>query len=210
MLLLRRAPLALLIAAPWLEVGEQVVVVRNASNRDLILKDPTFDCSCFYLTKGLGSVRLPPGGSTSITLGIASTKTSPGRFHKTMTFLCDDPRQPKVDVPLVGEIADFRQVSPRDLALGDVEIAGPAVAKTVEVRGGSGSTVKVVDVATDDPSLAAVVKPVPDGSDIEVRTTDKLRKGSLGAVVRMTIEVRGTDGVVRRYPDAVAVRATVK
>lgn len=194
----------------WMEAPSKTVVLHNRSARDLLLKDPKFDCSCFFLAKPLPSVRLTPGRSVEVTIAFATTKGTPGPFKKTFTVVCDDPAFPKIDVPVIGTVVDFRQVSPRDVALGDVPAAGPAVERRIEVRGGSGYGAKVVEATTHDPALELVTKDVPDGSDVVVRSKTGLKPGAIGAQVRLTVEVRGADGAARRYAEVVSVRGTVR
>lgn len=195
---------------PWMEAPSRTVVLRNRSSRDLLLKDPKFDCSCFFLAKPLPSVRLTPGRSVEVTIAFATTKGTPGPFKKTFTVISDDPAFPKVDVPVSGTVTDFRQVSPRDLALGDVAVGGPPVEKKVEVRGGSGYVARAVEATTHDAALELVLKDVPDGTDVLVRTKPGLKPGAIGAQVRLTLEVYGADGVRHRYVEVVSVRGTVR
>lgn len=195
---------------PWMETPTRTVVLRNRSSRDLLLKDPKFDCSCFFLAKALPSVRLTPGRAVEVTIAFATTKGTPGPFKKTFTVISDDPAFPKVDVPVSGTVTDFRQVSPRDLALGDVAVAGPPVEKKFEVRGGSGYVARAVEATTHDPALELVLKDVPDGTDVLVRTKPGLKPGAIGAQVRLTLEVYGADGVRHRYTEVVSVRGTVR
>lgn len=195
---------------PWMETPTRTIVLRNRSSRDLLIKDPKFDCSCFFLAKPLPSVHLAPGRAVEVTIAFATTKGTPGPFKKTLTVVCDDPAFPKVDVPVSGTVTDFRQVSPRDLSLGDVPAAGPAVEKKVEVRGGSGYVARAVDATTHDPALELVRKDVPEGTDVIVRTKPGLKPGAIGAQVRLTLEVYGADGVRHRYDEVVSVRGTVR
>lgn len=195
---------------PWMTAPTRTVVLRNRSSRELLLKDPKFDCSCFFLAKPLPSVRLTPGRAVEVTIAFATTKGTPGPFKKTFTVICDDPAFPKIDVPVSGTVTDFRQVSPRDLSLGDVPVAGPPVEKKVEVRGGSGYVARAVEATTHDPALELVRKDVPEGTDVIVRTKPGLKPGSIGAQVRLTLEVYGADGVRHRYDDVVSVRGTVR
>ncbi len=197
-------------SVPWMEAPTKTVVLRNRSARDLLLKDPKFDCSCFFLAKPLPSVRLAPGRSVEVAIAFATTKGTPGPFKKTFTVVCDDPLFPKIDVPMSGTVTDFRQVSPRDLALGDVPVGGPAVERKIEVRGGSGYVARVVEATTVDRALELVAKDVPEGSDVVVRTKPGLKPGAIGAQVRLTLEVHGADGVRHRYAEVVSVRGTVR
>jgi|GEM_PF-3456218 len=194
----------------WMDAPTKTVVLRNRSARDLLLKDPKFDCSCFFLAKPLPSVRLAPGRSVEVAIAFATTKGTPGPFKKTFTVVCDDPAFPKLDVPMSGTVTDFRQVSPRDVALGDVPADGPVVEKKVEVRGGSGYVARVVEATTADRALEVVAKDVPEGSDVVVRTKTGLKPGAIGAQVRLTLEVHGADGVRHRYTEVVSVRGTVR
>lgn len=195
---------------PWMEVPTRTVVLRNRSSRNLLLKDPKFDCSCFFLAKPLPTVQLGPGRSVEVAIAFATTKGTPGPFKKTFTVICDDPAFPKVDVPVSGTVTDFRQVSPRDLSLGDVPVAGPSVEKKIEVRGGSGYVARAVDATTHDPALELVRADVPAGTDVTVRTKPGLKPGAIGAQVRLTLEVYGADGVRHRYDEVVSVRGTVR
>jgi hypothetical protein len=195
---------------PWMETPTKKVVLRNRSSRDLLLKDPKFDCACFFLATPMPSVRLTPGRSVEVSIAFATTKGAPGPFKKTFTVICDDPAFPKLDVPISGTVTDFRQVSPRDLALGDVPVAGPPVEKKFEVRGGSGYVARAVEATTHDPALALALKDVPEGTDVLVRTKPGLKPGAIGAQVRLVLEVYGVDGVRHRYDDVVSVRGTVR
>lgn len=197
-------------SVPWMEAPTKTVVLHNRSSRDLLLKEPKFDCSCFFLATPLPTVRLTPGRSIEVGIAFVTTKGAPGPFKKTFTVVCDDPAFPKLDVPVIGTVVDFRQVSPRDLALGDVPVAGPAVEKRIEVRGGSGYVARVVEATTHDRALELETKDVPEGSDVVVRTRPGLAPGAIGAQVRLLLEVRGADGVAHRYPDVVSVRGTVR
>jgi hypothetical protein len=210
-------------AVPWLETPKRTIVLTNRSNHQVMLRDPVPSCSCIGIVRGLGTFQLAPGRSTDFEMVLLSTKTEPRRFHKTLTIESDDPIVPKLDVPVIGSVTDFRQVSPRELNFGDVDTAANAVGgvggvgkveKTVEIRGSPGWHVSVVDVQSPDPRVEVENKPLADGADLVVKIKkglDAAAKGPFDAQVRMTLEVKGDDGAApRRYPESFWVRATLK
>lgn len=195
---------------PWMTAPTKTVRLTNRGRRELILRDPKFDCSCFYLTKPLPALHLAPGRSVEVEIGFATTKGEPGPFKKTLTVICDDPAVPKVDVAVTGSIVDFRLVAPRDVMLGDGPAAGPAVERRIEVRGGHGSAVKAVATRSSDPALVLTTRDVPEGSDVLVTTAPGRPAGRVAAQVDVTVEVTRGDGSRHRYVEAVTVRGTVK
>jgi hypothetical protein len=186
------------------------IEVRNVSNREVLLRDLKFDCSCFTATRPADATRLPPGQATRLEVRLFTPKTTPGRFRKTFTVESSDPVVPRLDVPVVGNITDFRSVTPRELEFGAVDASGPPVERTIEVRGGHGSEVAVVEASASDPRLETVLRPVSGGTDVVVHTRKDPAKGRISAQVRLTLEVARPDGRRQRYTDSVWVNGEVK
>jgi len=193
-------------SVPWLDQVEKQVTIRNRSKSSIVLRDPTFDCQCFRLMRPPTNVRLTPGASTEVTIVFFTMKGEPGPIKKTFTIRSD---VGQVDVPVIGKISDFRSVTPRDLFLGDLQAGGEPVEKSVQVRGGYGYAVRVVEAVTNDPGLDVTTRPASGGTDVVVRTKPDVKRGMLAGQVRLTLEVKAPDGTVRKYADTVLVRATI-
>jgi hypothetical protein len=195
---------------PWLETRTRKIEVRNVSDHEVLLRDLRFDCSCFTPSRPADATRLGPGQATHLEVLLFTPKTSAGRFRKVFTVESNDPVAPRLDVPIVGHITDFRSVLPREVALGPVESGGEPVVRTIEVRGGHGSTVRVVEAVASDPRLETEIRPATDGSDVVVRTRKDAAKGRVSAQIRLTLEVTRPDGRTQRYPDSVWVNGEVR
>lgn len=195
---------------PWLETATRRIEVRNRSSREVLLRDPKPNCSCFALVRTFSTVRLLPGQTTDFEVVLLTQKAQPGKLHKAFTIASDDPVAPKLDVPVVGAIVDFRSVSPKELFLGDMDPAAPPPGRTVAVRGGSGYAVTAVAAQSSDPRLAVTRTEVEGGTDVVVALQKGAAKGPIGAQVRLTLEVKGAAGEPRRYTDSVVVRGAVK
>lgn len=194
---------------PWTSTPTQTVTLRNASPRALVLRDPKFDCPCFFVAKAPSAVRLQPGQTVEMLVGLSSIKGEPGPFKKTLTVVCDDPKQPTLDVPVVGAIVDVRRIAPRDVDLGEVVAGGEPVERVVTVRGGSGYVARAVSATTSESALELETRDVPEGSDVLVRTRRDAPARRLGAEVKLLVEVKGPDGKATRYTEVVAVRGTI-
>jgi len=189
---------------PWLERTDTTVTIRNRSDhRVLLATTPTFTCSCFSLGKPLATFSLDPGASIELKILFATELGTAGRFHKTMSVRSDDPEVPELKVPVIGRITDFRSVDPRQVALGVVPAAGPAVERIVEVRGGHGWRVKATEARSSDARLTVGVRDVAGGSDVDVRTVVGAKPGRIGAQLQLTLEVTGEDGATRTHTDTV-------
>lgn len=195
---------------PWLDTATRVIEVRNRSERVLLLRDPKPSCSCLAVSRTFRTVRLLPGQRTDFEIVLLTTKGEPGKLHKSFTIESDDPVTPKLDVPVVGAIVDFRSVSPKEVYLGDVDAGAPPVRKTVAVRGGSGFSVRVVDAKSSDARITVATQPAEGGTDVVVALAPGAAKGPIGAQVRLSLEVKGADGEPKHYVDSVVVRGTVK
>src|SRR5262245_17684826 len=160
-------------AVVWPTDATKKVRMRNRSRREVVLRDPHFDCSCFRVIQGLGMLRLAPGQSTDVEVMLLTQKGEPGRFRKTFTIESNDPVRPKLDVPVVGTITAFREVVPRQLLFGDVTAESEPVTKTVTVRGGKGWRVAVKDVATTATWIEVKTTPAPSGDGAEISVTTK-------------------------------------
>lgn len=193
----------------WTSTPTQTVTLRNASRRALVLKDPKFDCPCFFVAKAPPVVRLQPGQTVEMIVGLSSIKGEPGPFKKTLTVVCDDPKQPTLDVPVVGAIVDVRRIAPRDVDLGHVDAGGEPVERVVTVRGGSGYVARAVSATTSESALELETRDVPEGSDVLVRTRRDAPSRRIGAEVKLLIEVKGPDGKTTSYTERVAVRGTI-
>jgi len=205
-------------AVPWLSAATKRVTIRNRSREEIVLRDPHFDCSCFSVVQGLGLLRLSPGQSTSVEVLLHSQKAEPGRFHKTLTIESNDPVKPKLDVPVLGTITDFREVSPRQVLFGDVTADSEPVTKTVTVRGGKNWRVAVTGVSTTASWLEVTTTPTSDGAELALTTKKGMpgaSKGAVDAQVVMTLDVSGGVGAAaddppRRYPDSLWARAVYR
>ena len=189
---------------PWLERRDIQVTIRNRSDhRVLLATTPTFNCSCFSLGTPLSTFSLDPGASVELKILFATELGTAGRFHKTIFVRSDDPEVPELKVPVIGRITDFRSVDPRQVTLGVVPAAGPAVERVVQVRGGHGWRVKATGAKSSDARLTAEVKEVPEGADVVVRTVVGAKPGRIGAQIQVTLEVTGDDGATRTHTETV-------
>ena len=189
---------------PWLERREKKVTIRNRSDhRVLIVTTPTFNCSCFNLGKPLSTFALEAGATVDLLILMATELGTAGPFHKTMGVRSDDPEVPELKVPMIGRITDFRSIDPRQVALGVVPAAGPAVERVVAVRGGHGWRVKATAAKSSDARLAVEVKDVPDGSDVVVRTVAGAAVGRFSAQLHLTLDVTGDDDRKRTHTETV-------
>lgn len=196
---------------PWLERREKTVTIRNRSDhRVLIVTTPTFNCSCFSLGKPLATFALEPGATVDLLLLMATELGTAGPFHKNMSVRSDDPEVPELKVPVIGRITDFRSIDPRQLALGVVPVAGPAVERVIEVRGGHGYRVKVTAARASDSRLETSLKDAPDGTDVVVRTAVGAAAGRIGAQVQLTLEVAGDSGAPRTHTETVWVTGEIR
>ncbi|HVG94868.1 MAG TPA: DUF1573 domain-containing protein, partial [Planctomycetota bacterium] len=196
---------------PWLETRAVKVVLRNDSAHEVFLRKLSYDCSCFSASQPVDATSLAPGREARLEVRLVTdSRVPPGRFRKTFTVETSDPVAPRIEVPMIGNITDFRSVTPREVTLGAVEAGGAPVTRTIEVRGGEGSTVAVVEAVTSDPRLETEIRPATDGTDVLVRTRKDAAKGRVSAQVRMTLEVSRSDGRMKRYPDSVWVNGEVR
>ncbi len=173
------------------EQVEKDVVLRNRGDREVLLKAPSFDCSCFQLQRYPSSV-LRAGESVTLRLVMLTGRTDPREFHKQLTIVSDDPASPLV-VPIRGEVVEYLRVSPREIALGPVPAKAEPFSKAIEVRAGKGFVVTVGKPQSTDARLTLEVKPADGGADVVVRTVPGAGLGRLNAqvVVPYTVEGRG-------------------
>lgn len=189
---------------PWLERTDLTVKVRNRSDhRVRLASTPTLTCSCFSIGKPLATLSLEAGESIELQILFATEQGTAGPFHKALSIKSDDPEVPDLKVPVIGRITDFRSVEPRQVALGVVPVAGPAVERVVEVRGGHGWRVKATGAKSSDARLVTEIRDVPDGSDVAVRTAVGAALGRIGAQIQLTLEVTGEDGKARTHAETV-------
>ena len=173
------------------EQVEKDIVLTNRGDREVMLKSPSFDCSCFQLQRFPASI-LRAGESVTLRLVMLTGRTDAREFHKTLTIVSDDPASPLV-VPIEGEVIEYLSVTPREIALGPVPGKAEPFAKTIRVRAGKGFVVNVLEPQTTDARLTIEVKPVDGGADVVVRTVPGAGLGRLNAqvVVPYTVEGRG-------------------
>ena len=215
-----RAPQSALIVDPdpldfgvqlWTENPEMAVKVTNRSDRVVTLQDPTFNCSCFVLTAPLQKSKLRPGETIDLRVVMRTEGKEAGPFHKTMTVVSDDPVRPRLDTPIVGDVVDFREIKPRQTAIGKVKSDGPAVERRITVRGGSGSSVAVKSAVPDDAKrLTVAVEKGPDGADLLVRTVPGAPKGAFSVLIRLVLDVRTGGRASHDYSELVWVTGEVE
>lgn len=194
---------------PWLESPKRTVTIANRSDHEVMLRNPKFTCSCFAILEPLPAA-LRPGASTTFEVQMWSRMGTPGRFHKKLSIETDDPARSLVEVAVTGSIVDFRSIEPMQVVLGAVAADDDPLEKTVAVRGGSGSVVRVVSAVATDPRLSVEVKPLPDGADVVVRTARKPAKGFVSTVVRLELDVGPEGGAKHRYTESVRVSGEFK
>lgn len=196
---------------PWLERREKKVTIRNRSDhRVLIVTTPTFNCSCFNLGKPLSTFALEAGATVDLLILMATELGTAGPFHKTMGVRSDDPEVPELKVPMIGRITDFRSIDPRQVAFGQVPVAGPPVERVIEVRGGHGYRVKATAARASDTRLETTLKDVLDGTDVVVRTAVGAAAGRIGAQIQLTLEVSGESGAPRTHTETVWVTGEIR
>jgi hypothetical protein len=196
--------------------GERIdkkVTIVNRSSGPVTFADPTFDCSCFMLLSPPAKNRLEAGESLDVTIRMDTTKAYPGRFVKTMTLHGKSPARRDVDVHVTGEVLDFREIQPRQVAFGAVASDAAPVEKRVSVRGGKGgSHVEVTHAVGADPSRVAVsVERGKEGADVVLRTVKGAPKGRFDFQVLLDLSVRqGDAGEPHAYTETVWVTGEVK
>lgn len=200
-------------AHPYGDRVDKVVRVVNRSDQAVTIRDPTFDCGCFMLVTPPPTLRIEPGIAIELTLRMETTKAFPGAFRKTMTVQVDAPVRATLAVPVLGEVIDYREITPRDVAFGLVPAAGPAAERRVTVRGGKGgSKIDVESAVSQEPRVVSVaVEPGKDGADLVLRTVAGASPGRFRMQVALVLAVRkGDGGEPHRYDETIWVTGELR
>jgi hypothetical protein len=188
------------------EQTTRTAVVRNRSARRLLLGPPTFNCTCFAFLDPPPTT-LDPGEEATVRIVMDSTKTDPRRFQKTLTFSTDDPAHPKVGVPVVGEVVEYRRWSALRIELAPT--AGGSAAKA-SVRPGEGFRLLPKQAVSSDHRIAVSLVPSEGGVDLVVAPVPEASKGPVRAQVRVDLVVEGRGRPARTFTDSIWVTGEVQ
>jgi len=200
-------------AHPYGDRVDRKVRLVNRSPHAVTIQDPTFDCSCFLLLAPPASLQIEAGGSLDVVVRMDTLKAFPGRFRKAMTVPVVSPSRERVDVAVLGEVLDYREITPREVAFGLVPASGPTVERRVAVRrGASKSKIEVKRAVSGEPRVFDVaVEPGSDGADLVLRTRKDAPAGAFRAQVLIDLEVSAGEGAEpHRYDETIWVTGTVR
>lgn len=92
-------------------------VVKNAGNAPLQLEMGPTSCKCTLSDADSGPIA--PGESANVNLTWVA-KVNAGPFRQTATVLTNDPRRPRLELSVEGEVTDVAGMEPREFLIGKV------------------------------------------------------------------------------------------
>lgn len=92
-------------------------VVKNTGTEPLRIEMGPTSCKCTLSDADAGQVA--PGESTTVTLSWVA-KVNAGPFRQTATVLTNDPRRPRLELSVEGEVTDVTGMQPREFLIGKV------------------------------------------------------------------------------------------
>jgi len=188
------------------DVAEQSVTLTNGGPDTVTITGTSFNCSCFKLHP-FGRL-LHAGEARTLTVRFFSGDVGTGPLRgKRLDIVSTDPKQPRLQVELVGEIVRTLTVLPGKLKLGTLGDPPSLKPKIVRVRPGPGMTVELVRhrIHPED-QLQVEVTALDGGFDFSVRWAPPATQGqghflgSLEIRTRVTgpeFEARELEHVVR-------------
>jgi hypothetical protein len=174
---------------------EREATIENRGKESVLLRDPTFDCPCFFLlSRPLSSLR--PREKTTFRIGMDPSKAGDARrFRKTMTVITSDPTAPRVEVPVVGEVVHKYAVDREAIAFGAVDAAKGDAPQRFVLRSGPGWQVRVDDAFSTDARFDVQAVAAEGGWDVVVtpKADAAAPKGKAEAQVHVALTVSGHD-----------------
>jgi len=77
------------------------------------------------------SREIPPGGTGEVTLKIKTDGKAGEKISKTATVYTDDPKNPKIDITLTGEVLSAAEIEPKAVRL--IGKAGESIQTAVKI-----------------------------------------------------------------------------
>jgi hypothetical protein len=179
--------------------GSHDFVITNAGEGPLTLSEGGTSCRC-TMSK-LGHEKLPPGGSTKVTITWKSVE-KPGPYQQTAKILTNDPANPQITLTIRGKITASARLSPTELVFSRLSAGETVTGQSrlysyldvpLKLKGRKWSdtaTAKHFDVATQ-PLTADELKEEPTArSGILVKVTVKpgLAQGPINQKLILEIE----------------------
>jgi hypothetical protein len=174
-------------------------VVRNVGKSDLTLRTGGTTCKC---TIGdVPEAPVPPGGSVKVRLEW-SALVNPGPFRQTATILTNDPRAPRVELSVEGEVTEATGLVPADFMF-DKVAAGETKSADVFVMAFAQDNLKVgepeltnietrqfFDVSVEPVKPSELPNPkAKSGARIRVSTKPGLRLGRFDQWLAVTTNI---------------------
>lgn len=189
------------------ETREHTFTLSNHGNRTTAFTVQP-NCGCFAVSRNLRPI--DPGEDLEFKV-IFHTKKHDGPIRgKWITIHTDHPEVPKIVLPLSGEIYRTFDLRPATLYLGEIDGRDENYEpRTVVVRPESDYRLKFVGFFATPQVVDVTATPAEDGSlSIQLRLRKDVRrpKGPFIAQVRLDLEVRSPEGVVKRNQAIVNVR----
>lgn len=131
---------------------------------------------------------IPPGQEGKITLSVKTQNMSSGKFSKSASINCNDPKHPKLKIRLKGEIKNYISVKPSSrIYLAGTE--GDIISKSVKIIQHEDSPLKITQIESDiDDKINYELKSVVEGKEYElmVKTQKGLQGRSRGKITLTT------------------------
>ncbi len=168
---------------------ERVLRLRNDGARGVVLTAVTPSCPCLHPD---GSFRrsLGPHEEVEIRVRLVTRDLRGGRLeHKYVDVLSDDPKAPRLRVPVEGEIEERLTLAPTSIRVGPEDADGRGEPRRLKVRAKAGYALRVERVELTNPTwFAAEVVPVAEGLDVLVRVLpDPRRRGAVNEHLRLWV-----------------------
>lgn len=179
------------------DVPERTLTLRNGGDTDVTITKTAFNCACFQLHP-FGKL-LHPGEERRLTLGFDSSAIEAGPMvGKHLEIVTTDARQPRLQVPLEGEVVRALTLQSGTLKLGVLGTPPSLEPRVVEVRPAPGMQVELVRLrATPADQIEVRTKEVDGGFDFSVRWNPPEQGGQgrfLGALeIRTRVSGAGFD-----------------
>ena len=160
------------------EMDKKVITIANNGDEILVIKKVEVTCGC--ISTVLNDKVVPVGDNVTLTLKL-DTRRGEGEIKKFVILHSNDPKQPRLQMPMTGTINTIWNVSTQILNLGAVKNGAPfETSFTINVR--KGHKVKIVNIMTNSGFLVTEPKRFEneDGSygwKIKVTLSDKIQTG---------------------------------
>lgn len=144
----------------------KTVTISNGGTKELTITKVRSSCSCTKVT--LDNRTLAPGEETVLTT-VLSTGRIMGALHKYVELISNDPRRPRIKIPVTARIHADVKALPWTLPQFKGVVGGKTVTQefTLQWRASSDKDLSLTDLKAADPRITARALPVMTGLYIE-------------------------------------------